>query len=101
MRRKVLLLISNSYDTTSDLLVFPARLGRASHLTLTCGTIHRFEIVPGGFFLADPSGREIWSEESPKSYGANPGAGARTALAPIRKRNDTTTERCCTPSVNW
>ena len=59
MKHKVLLLISNSYDTTADLLVFRMGSDKVFRFNFDLWSDYRIEITHGDFFLADPSGREI------------------------------------------
>ncbi len=66
MRRKVLLLVSNSYDTTGDLLVFHLGPDRVFRFNFDLWSDYRFEITDKGFFLADPTGREISSDDVAK-----------------------------------
>ncbi|MEJ2671444.1 MAG: hypothetical protein P8168_04420 [Deltaproteobacteria bacterium] len=72
MKPGVLLLISNSYDATADLLV--SRLGKDKVFRFNFDLWHdyHFEISPKGFFLSDPSGREIVNDRVIKALWRKP-----------------------------
>ena len=61
MVNSALLIVTNSFDATTDILV--SRLGKDRVFRFNFDLWHeyRFEISPQGMFLADPSGRELTS----------------------------------------
>ncbi len=66
MKQHVLLLISNSHDTTADLLVFRLGAEKVFRFNYDLWPDYNFEITAKGFFLADPSGREVTSRDVAK-----------------------------------
>ena len=64
--RRVLLIVTNSFDATADLLV--SRLGKDQVFRFNFDLWHeyRFEIRAGDISLADPSGREVTGAEVAK-----------------------------------
>ena len=58
-----LVLLTNSYDTTADLLIHRLGAGKVFRFNFDLCSDYAVEIVPGHFRLADPTGREI-SEDS-------------------------------------
>ena len=59
MKPRVLLLISNSFDATADLLVSGLGKEKVFRFNFDLWHDYHFEITPKGFFISDPSGREI------------------------------------------
>lgn len=58
----MLLILTNSYDTTADLLVHRLGSGKVFRFNFDIWSDYSFEITPSGFRIADPTGRSI--EES-------------------------------------
>ena len=86
MKPGVLLLISNSYDATADLLV--SRLGKEKVFRFNFDLWHdyHFEITPKDFFISDPSGREIVNDQVAKALWRKP--VSRVAYRPASRTDE-------------
>jgi hypothetical protein len=84
----VLLVVTNSYDATADLLV--SRLGKDQvfRFNFDLWSEYRFEISARDFFLADPSGREITSARVAKLLWRKP-----VSRTPWRRASRTSEDR--------
>lgn len=72
MKERRLLIVTNSYDTTADLLVFRLGADKVFRLNYDVWHDYRFEITAKGFFIADPTGREIASGDVAKALWRKP-----------------------------
>ena len=72
MKKRSLLIITNSYDTTADLLVFRLGANKIFRFNYDVWHDYRFEITTKGIFIADPSGREIASGNIAKALWRKP-----------------------------
>ena len=72
MNDSVVLLITNSYDTTADILVH--RLGREKVLSFNFDiwSDYAFEITPSRFRIADPTGRSVETKTVAKALWRKP-----------------------------
>jgi hypothetical protein len=86
MKERVLLLISNSYDTTADLLVFRLGADKVFRFNYDIWNDYGFEITANGFSLADPSGRKIASEDVAKVLWRKP--WSRRAYRPASRTSE-------------
>lgn len=86
MKHAVLLLISNSYDATADLLV--SRLGREKVFRFNFDLWHdyHFEITGKNFFISDPTGREIKNDQVAKVLWRKP--WSRVAFRPASRSDE-------------
>lgn len=86
MKHGVLLLISNSYDATADLLV--SRLGKDKVFRFNFDLWHdyHFEITAKSFYLSDPSGREINHDRVAKALWRKP--VSRVAYRPASRTDE-------------
>ena len=86
MKQGILLMVSNSYDATADLLV--SRLGKDKVFRFNFDLWHdyHFEITPKSFFLSDPSGREIAHDQVVKVLWRKP--WSRVAYRPSSRSDE-------------
>ena len=59
MSSRVLLLVTNSFDTTADLIVHRLGADKVFRLNFDIWSDYSFEITPSGFRIADPTGRAV------------------------------------------
>ena len=59
MKPGVLLVISNSFDATADLLVSRLGAGKVFRFNFDLWHDYKIDINSKGFILSDPSGREV------------------------------------------
>jgi hypothetical protein len=72
MKHGVLLLISNSYDATADLLVSGLGKEKVFRFNFDLWHDYHFEITPKSFFISDPSEREIVNDRVAKALWRKP-----------------------------
>ena len=86
----VLLLITNSFDTTADLLI--ARLGAKSvfRFNFDIWSDYRFDFRPEGISIADPTGWAVGSENIAKVLWRKPRSRAPFRPRPLTPKVDST-----------
>jgi hypothetical protein len=72
MNRHVLFLITNSYDTTADLLVHRLGADKVFRFNFDIWSDYSFEITPSGFRIVDPTGRSVESGTIAKALWRKP-----------------------------
>jgi len=86
MKHPVLLLISNSYDATADLLVSQLGKEKVFRFNFDLWNDYHFEITPKDFFISDPSGREIVNDRVGKALWRKP--VSRVAYRPSSRTDE-------------
>lgn len=72
MSGRVLLLITNSYDTTADLLVHRLGPEKVFRFNFDIWSDYSFEITPSRFRIVDPTGRSVETETVAKALWRKP-----------------------------
>lgn len=72
MSGQVLLLVTNSYDTTADLLVHRLGPEKVFRFNFDIWSDYAFEITPWGFRIVDPTGRSVESKTVAKALWRKP-----------------------------
>lgn len=72
MNGQVLLLVTNSYDTTTDLLVHRLGPEKVFRFNFDIWSDYAFEITPSGFRIVDPTGRSVESKTVAKALWRKP-----------------------------
>lgn len=86
INRQVLLLLTNSYDTTADLLVHRLGAEKVFRLNFDIWSDYAFEITQAQFRIIDPTGRSVDTEHVAKTLWRKP--WSRLPFRPISRTEE-------------